>query len=444
MLSIGGTTWGLENFPGYNIGLCTYGAELSKDFSQAVRDQIERNPDKLETRIRQGSNRIDKFLTETDGGVMAFGVGGAMTGRGFNLFFLDDYIKQLKEALSPVYRQQLWDWFVTTAFTRLEPGATVIIIATRWHGDDLIGRLLKEQPGLWTYIKLPAIAESNDPLGRNVGEALFPERYDLDALLGIKRMLGSFWFSALYQQDPRDDESRMANKEWLQYIHTVPAPNTLDWCRAWDFGGLKKTGDYTCGLKMGANKEKKQAFITDIVRGQWTPDDVDTLFVETARADGPHCLILIAQEPGASGIITTNHFKKLLKQKELYGYTVLGIPELTGKSAKAHGMLAGAERGDLILKYAQWNDCFANEFDGFPNAEYDDQIDCVAIAWNKMIGITKLSATWGRTPAGTGATTTTTAPGDSVNTVRGTRSGNSGVIWGRRGSSGLIVPKKYH
>lgn len=426
MLSIGSTVWGLETYPGYYFGLCTYGSQLSLDFSGTVRDQLERNQDKLDVRIRKGSNRIDKFLTENDGGVMAFGVGGAMTGRGFHVFFLDDYIKQLKEALSPTYRQQIWDWFVTTAFTRLEPGATVVIVATRWHDDDLIGRIIKEMKDAWEYIRIPALAEDNDPLGRAVGEALFPERYDVEALLSIKRMLGSFWFSAIYQQNPRDDESRMANKDWLQYTGNLPNPNTLTWGRIWDFAGLKNAGDYTVGLKLGADKPNYRGYITDIRRGQMSPDSVDELFKAVAKEDGKHVTIYIAQEPGASGLITTNHFKKLVP-----GHKVIGVPELTNKAAKAHAMLAGAERGDLLLKLAPWNECFADEFDAFPAGEHDDQIDCAAIGWNKMIGIPKASATWGRSGSDD--------KGDTA--IRGARTAGTSVVWGRR-PSGLIVPNK--
>lgn len=429
MLSIGSTTWVNETFPDYNVGLVTYGLSLSTDFSGAVRNQIEQNPDKLSVRIGRRSNRIDKFLFEGhDGGVFAAGLGGVLTGRGFHVLFLDDYIKQLKEAISPTYRQQTWDWWITTAYTRLEPGATVVIVATRWHSDDLIGRTLQEFGNEWEYIRLPAIAESNDPLGRNPGEALFPERYDIESLQSIKKMLGSFWFSAIYQQNPKDDESSMANKEWLQYTGNMPHPHSLTWARIWDFAGLKDAGDYTCGLLMGADKPNERAYIGDIVRGQHSPADIDKLFKSTAEHDGKGVPIIICQEPGASGLITTNHFKQLLGP----GYQVEGVPELQNKISKAHGMLAGAERGDLILKLAPWNAAFADEFDDVPDGAHDDQIDCAAVGWNKLIGVPKIGATWGRKAgpeSGNGAIRA--SPAQS----------RGGIVWGKR-KSGLFVPNK--
>lgn len=425
MLSIGGTTWTLENYPTYNVGLCTYDQGLSLDFSQAVRDQILNNPDKLTTRIREGSNRVDRYLTQTGGGVFAFGLGGVLVGRGFHVFFLDDYIKQLKEALSPTYRNQTWDWFVTTALTRIEPGGNIIIVATRWHDDDLIGRILKEQPEEWEYIRIPAIAEDNDVLGRRPGEALFPERYPIDALMRIKGLMGSHFWAAIYQQDPRLDGSKIARKEWLQYAHTLPPRQTLTWGRFWDLASTQNAGDFTAGMLFGANKAEQKGYIKHIVRDQLSPDNVEQLVKKTAEDDGHEVPIYIEQEPGSSGVTVINSYKKLLR-----GWQVTGIPSIKSKVARAHAMLAGAERGDLTLQYGEWNKPFADEFDSFPGGDYDDQIDTVAAAWNKLIGQMQLGATWGR---------------DEKPEEQHLRDQTpvTGATWGRR-QSGLVVPRGYN
>jgi predicted phage terminase large subunit-like protein len=162
------------------------------------------------------------------------------------------------------------------------------------------------------------------------------------------------------------------------------------------------------------------------VRGQWSPDRLDKIFEETAKADSPEIPIVIGREPGASGLITTNHFKKLLGPQ----FRIRDVPELQNKVTKAHGMLAGAERGDLILKYAPWNEAFADEFDSIPDGEHDDQIDCAAIGWNELIGVPKISAVWGRSNA---------APDSTQQNTPARSSG--GVIWGKR-KSGLVVPIK--
>jgi hypothetical protein len=187
-------TWILEQFPNYKVILAGYGADLATGFSRQVRDIFtdEDNHGLLKTRIRQDAKRVEAFLVEGHtGGMYAVGLGGAITGRGAHVLLIDDYIKEIKEALSPAYRDYIWNWFVTTAYTRLEPGGTCIIIATRWHSDDLIGRLLATEGttdtgGKWEYIELPAIAEEGDMLGRKVGEALFPDRYPISALEDIQ------------------------------------------------------------------------------------------------------------------------------------------------------------------------------------------------------------------------------------------------------------------
>jgi predicted phage terminase large subunit-like protein len=430
LLSIGSTTWTVENFDKYNVGLCTYAATLSTDFSGAVRDQITLNPDKLDVRIRQGSNRVDRFLTEAGGGVYAFGLGGSLTGRGFHVFFLDDYIKEIKEALSPTYREDCWTWFTTTMMTRLEPGASVIIVATRWHEDDLIGRAIKHAPGDWEYIRIPAIAERNDVLGRSPGEALFPERYPIEELLKIKRLLGTHYFSAIYQQDPRSDASKMARKEWLQYLSAsqMPNPNTLTWGRFWDLASLQGTGDYTVGSLCGGHKQQQRLYIKNIVREQLSPEGVEKLVVATAEADGPNVPIYIEEEPGASGKHTVYQFKKLLR-----GYVVRPVPAIKNKAVRNASMVAGAERGDLVLQYGEWNEEFADEFDAIPTGAYDDQTDTISAAWNTLIGVISLGATWGRTEPN---------PAAGVTVTDGQVGPVTGATWGRR-KSGLITPRRY-
>ena len=433
MLSIGSTIWTVEKFPKYNVGICTYAATLSTDFSQAVRDQIGLNEDKLDVRIRQGSNRVDRFLTTGGGGVYAFGIGGTVIGRGFHVFFLDDYIKDLKEALSPTFRQATWDWYVTTTTTRLEPGASLIIIATRWHDDDLIGRIIKQDEGVgdWEYIRIPAIAEKNDPVGRAPGEALFPERYDIAALNRIKRVMGSHYFSAIYQQNPQDDASKLARKEWLRKLGAaeMPHPNTLVWGRFWDLASLQEAGDYTAGGLIGANKARGTLYIKHMVREQLSPNGVNELVKSTAEADGRHVPIYIEQEPGSSGAHTVNSFKNLLPD-----YNVIGVPVIKNKVVKGAGVLAAAERGDVFIQYGDWNAEFEDEWDAFPSGDYDDQFDVASTAFNELIGELDVSATWGRE---------TTTGADAA--VRGGVTGQqlvTGATWGRT-KGGLVVPGRY-
>lgn len=433
MLSIGTTVWTLEEFPEYFVGICSYGRDLSTDFSGAVRDQIEQNPEKLDVRLRQGSNRIDRFLTNRNGGVFAVGLGGPLTGRGFHVFLLDDYIKQLKEALSQTYKTYAWEWFRTTAMTRLEPGASVVIVATRWVEDDIIGMILKEDPESWDYVRIPAIAEEGDVLGRVPGEPLFPERYPIAELERIKKLLGSRWFGAIYQQDPSDDESKITRKEWLRYADHLPSRNVLRWGRFWDLAGTQGGGDYTCGLLAGGSKLAGRLFLADMQRVQYSPENTEKLVLQTAEKDGKDVPIYIEEDPGAAGKIVISNYKKLLK-----GYQVTAIPTMVNKVVKAQGVAAGAERGDLVLQKAGWNKDFEDEWDSFgPDAAHDDQIDVVSDAWNTIIGKHALSATWGSKDL----EPQVGADGEASVAIRGEAPApTTGATWGRR-DSGLLVPK---
>ena len=143
----------------------------------------------------------------------ATGIGGAITGRGADLLLVDDYLKNAKDASSETIRDDIYHWFVSTAMSRLEPGGTVIILATRWHQDDLIGRLLEQAPDVWEYIRIPAIAEENDPLKRAPGEALWPERYNVEWLESQKALFGPYFWAALYRQDPISMHQALARGE---------------------------------------------------------------------------------------------------------------------------------------------------------------------------------------------------------------------------------------
>lgn len=389
-----GPEWVLENFPGFNVALVTYGADLSTDFSREVRDSINDNKDLLKVRIREDASRLERFLTNNEGqagSMTAIGLGGPFTGRGAHVLFIDDYIKQIKEALSPTFREQQYEWFTTTAMTRLEPDASVIIIATRWHNDDLIGRILKNFPGEWTYIELPAEALPDDPLGREVGEPLFPQRYPIEALHARKRLLGTMFYDAIYQQRPHDDSGKFAQRSWIKIVDTLP-PGRYRWMRVWDMAGTEGGGDYTVGGLYAMNIATKDVYLTNVIRGQWSSGKVERKIAETAAIDGTSVHITLEQESGSSGKTVIEYYKNQV----LKGYRVEGYYSNKHKLVKAQPFLAGCEAGRFYLLKAGWNEAFLNEFDYFPEGEHDDQIDTGAIAWEKLVGKPRLVASWGR------------------------------------------------
>src|SRR3990167_603984 len=184
--------------PEQRVILASYGASLAKKNSRYTRNVLllDRYHAVFPGVVLAGDSASAEAwdIAGHDGGLDAMGVGGGVTGKGGHVIIVDDPVKSREEAESETYRDKVWDWFTDDLYTRREPGAAVIVVMTRWHQDDLVGRLLRDQPGTWEVLDMPALNEA--------GAALWPERYDLPALERIQRMIGDYAWSALYQQSP--------------------------------------------------------------------------------------------------------------------------------------------------------------------------------------------------------------------------------------------------
>lgn len=407
--------WTLENYGQKNVILCTYGGELSTDFGRKIRDLVSENKHLLNMRIRQDAHRVNNWLTDLGGAMMSVGVGGPITGRGADVLLIDDYLKDIKEAMSQTTRDGIWDWFQSTAFTRIEPGGSCIIIATRWHEDDLIGRILKHNPGgYWESIIIPAIAEvpgyvKDDPLthhltdilGRKQGEPLFPERYPLGpgqgTLLERKDILGSYFFNALFQQRPESDTAKLTDKNWLKYFDKwTDLPWLFDpatkFSRDWDLAATEDGGDWLVGTLSAYYKPTDEYAILNVKRQQLSPGKVENLVRQTALEDGPHVTIGIEQEPGSSGKLLIHSYATTV----LHGFTVVGNPTSSNKVLRAQPWLANVENGRTYLLKAAWNSIFADEYDSFPGGDHDDQVDTAGAGYSRMSGKARLKVAWGR------------------------------------------------
>ena len=401
LASVNVPTWIMERFPKKKIILTGYGAELATGFSRRVRDNFTdpANFELLSTRIRADASRVEAFQTTEGGAMFAVGLGGAITGRGAHVLLIDDYIKEIKEALSPTYREYVWNWFTTTAFTRLEPGGSCIIIATRWHSDDLIGRILKHLASEnWEYIEIPAVARDGDLLGREVGEALFPERYPIERLRELQATLGSIYFQALYQQRPVDETSKVTDGTWLKVIDNFPMDEwgNLEFGRVWDLAGTEGGGDYACGTKVAYSKISGNFYIVNVSRRQFSPGKLEKHVQAVATADGLDCPVRIEREPGSSGKAVIEHYQTNV----LPAFQVSEMPATAAKVVRAQPFLAAAEAGQVFLIKGDWNDAFIREFDAFPSSKHDDQIDTASGGFTWLTGKKIFSASWGRNSAG--------------------------------------------
>ena len=211
--------WSLGKSPEIPVIVTSYAQDLATDFGMSTRDLM--NSDNYQaifsTRLRADTKAKAKWLTKAGGGYTAVGVGGPITGKGFKVGIIDDPIKNREEADSLVIRDKIWKWYTSTFLTREDGNGAVIIIMTRWHDDDLVGRILNNEGAEeWDVVKFPAIAEKDEQY-RKKGEALWLERFPLSILNKRKNDLGPYDWSALYQQDPVDVENQEFKKEWFQY-----------------------------------------------------------------------------------------------------------------------------------------------------------------------------------------------------------------------------------
>ena len=227
LASIDFVAWYLGRNPDKNIIACSYASELAEDFGFKTRNLVSDAPYKtlFGVSLREDSQSKKKWVTKEGGSYIATGVGGVITGRGANILLIDDPIKNREEAESRLVRDSAWSWYTSTAYTRLESGegvkdeGAVVLILTRWHTDDLAGRLLKAQEhggDHWDVVEFPAIA-NKDEKHRKAGEALWPEKYDIEKLMKIKGVLGTYEFQALYQQNPISSETQEFKEDHFMY-----------------------------------------------------------------------------------------------------------------------------------------------------------------------------------------------------------------------------------
>lgn len=216
--------WYIMKNPHRRVIITSYAANLAYTFSRRIRALVtEFGPRLFNISLDPKSTAVDEWdLLGHHGKLVAAGVGGPITGQGAGLLIIDDPFKNAEDANSPTMRQKVWDWFTSTAYTRLEPDGAVVLTLTRWHDDDLAGRLIRqmgtEDGEQWEILNLPAIAESpHDPLGREVGQALWPTRFDVSALTRIKKAVGTYDWNALYQQRPQDLMGGAFKANWFKW-----------------------------------------------------------------------------------------------------------------------------------------------------------------------------------------------------------------------------------
>lgn len=382
--------WYLGTHPDKRVILAGHEADFAAAHGRAAREILtEYGRDVFDVAVKGSSSAANRWdlAAPHAGGMLTVGVGGSPIGRGGDLVIVDDPFKNFEEAMSPKIRQKVKEWWTGTMVSRIEPGGAVIIICARWHEDDLSGFLLREDGDNWTEIRLPAICDAeDDPLGRELGAPLWPERYPLEVLEERKRevslVLGDQVWGAQFQQDPKPLKGGMFPEGRWQYWDALPCPiNHIRWCRGWDLAATDEGGDWTVGVLMGLTPDE-QVVIHDVVRGQWAPDEVRANIRKTAAADPHGTLIELPQDPGQAG-----KDQALQLVRMLAGYLV-NVRTVSGsKEVRAAG-LSAQQRGSnvwLTSEGGDWDGTFVAELRGFPKGMHDDQVDAASTAFTGLV-----------------------------------------------------------
>lgn len=374
--------WCLGRDPSQQFMVTSHTAELAYTFSRNVRNMIEMetygNLFPL-TQLSADNAAVQRWTLagRTRPAMLAVGVGGSPTGQGARVIIIDDPIGKAEEADSMAARESVYTWYTDTIRPRLEPGGAVICMMQRWHEDDLAGRLLndaKRKGERWDVVTLPAIAEAADPLGRAVGEPLWPARWprvELDAIRGVSERS---WL-AKYQQQPRPAEGSIFKKAWLRMADAAPAG--LRWVRYYDLAySLKQQADNTATIA-GAFGDDGTLYLRRGRAGKMESPDARRMAME----------LMLDERDTRHGVEAKAHgapmVQELMREKLLVNIALRAVDVHTDKIARAQPVADRAEMGKLAFVRETVNDDawiadWIEEMSAFPFAAHDDRVDAVS------------------------------------------------------------------
>lgn len=381
----------LGKYPDISFIATSYASDLSSRNNRDVQKIIDDEPYKRifpQTKLNGKNIKTtaqSKWLRNSDifeivnsrGVYRSAGVGGGITGMGGEVLIVDDPIKDAEQADSIVYRNKVWDWFNSTLYTRCASGGGILIILTRWHEDDLAGRLIEQnkkgEGDDWQIISFPAIAETNE-LHRKEGEALQPDRFDLQSLNKIKMAVGSRVWNSLYQQRPSAIEGSLFKREHWQYYK--PLSNNVDEIKSqlgikriiqgWDTA-FKKTdsADFSAGLTVGVSDNRY--YILDLVKEKFEYPELKKTVQQYAEKWNPQ-VVLVEDKASGQSIL-----QELKRQTRI---PLLAYKVDKDKVARANSVTPVLESGLIYLpEQTNWVYDFIESLSLFPNGAHDDDVD---------------------------------------------------------------------
>lgn len=391
--------WYLGNHPDRRVIGASHTADLAYTFSRRVRNKLE-HPSWPFPRLRLAGDKSAVKAWDIAGhygGYYAVGRGGAPAGHGGDLLVIDDPFKNAADAASQTSRDAVWEWYRESLRTRIEPGGSIVLTATRWHDDDLTGRILEAEKGggePWRHLHMPAISDA--------GSALWPERWPVEALRKIQAAVGEHAWQAQYQGAPSVPEGNIFKSRWWRFwqragdelppvrvkigdsaYHEADQfilPKNLDQqIQSWDMAFKDtKSGSFVVGQVWG--KSGADVFLLDQVRDQMAfPDTVDAVRVLSRSWPKTHEKYVEDKANGPAVIATLQH--------EVPG--LLPVTPEGGKEARANAVTWMVNAGNVYLphpSYAPWVWDLIGEASNFPNGKHDDQVDALSQALVHLSG----------------------------------------------------------
>ena len=402
--------WLLHKHPDWKIGLISHSPSLATSWGRSVRRVIEEYGAQLGIELAKDAGAVSDWETTKGGGIISRSAPGqSITGYGFKILLIDDPVKNFATAHSEDARNKLWQWWTGDAFTRLEPPSLTVVVGTRWHEDDMIGRLLSKEhegnPDDWEVISFPAIAENDDVLGRAPGEPIISPIIDESQTEAVERWdevresVGEYAWAALYMQRPSPAQGAIFETDKFRYwttdpemlIDDDPSVRLIDplrmsharWIDSWDaaFKGTDSS-DFVVGQRWAI--DGKDRFLIEQERDRWS-------FTQTVER---------VKRWETDAVVGSNWvYEKLIEDKangpaiiDTLKTHVQGIKPITPKSSKearARAVTPEVEAGHIYLPHPdepgnEWVRDLVSECRAFPSGANDDQVDAMTQVLNHV------------------------------------------------------------